>query len=218
MAADKGYRGIGMTGWAARSYARNADKGAREYEALARRLAAELPPGAAVLDVATGPGHLAVALAGLGLRATGLDVSRTCVEIAREKAAAAGVAAEFHEGNAAALPFPDASFDFAVCRASFKNFSDPAGALREMRRVLRPGGRALVADLRRDVTSAEIDECLRGAGLGPLGAWAARWAFRLILTRRAYTRERMSALADAAGFSGREIAASGLSFELSLRR
>ena len=67
----------------------------------------------------------------------------------------AAVAVEFRQGNASEMPYPDASFDFVVCRAAFKNFSDPMGALNEIHRVLRPGGRASVLDLRRESSPQE---------------------------------------------------------------
>ncbi len=60
----------------------------------------------------------------------------------------------FDLGNAAALPVEDESADFVVCRAAFKNSAEPVKALAEMRRVLRPGGMALLIDMRRDVLTA----------------------------------------------------------------
>ena len=62
-----------------------------------------------------------------------------------------------HRRSTVALPFPSETFDFAVCRAAFKNFSDPVGALAEMHRVLRPGGTALIIDLRNDASDEAID-------------------------------------------------------------
>jgi ubiquinone/menaquinone biosynthesis C-methylase UbiE len=155
--AQKGYRGMGMEGSVARWYEKTTRRDMREFRSLAERLKACLPEGGDVLEVAPGPGFLAIELArGGACRVMGLDISRTFVAIARKNAAEAGVRAEFREGNVSEMPFAENSFDLLVCRAAFKNFSAPEKALREMRRVLRPGGTALIIDLRRDASITQI--------------------------------------------------------------
>ena len=79
---------------------------------------------------------------------TGLDISKTFVELARKNAANSGVHVQCEHGNASQMPFANQSFDFLVCRAAFKNFANPLGALKEMSRVLKPGARGLIIDLR----------------------------------------------------------------------
>ena len=92
------------------------------------------------LEVAPGPGYLAVEMARTGrVLVTGLDVSRTFVQIAEQNAREAGVSVDFRQGDAAAMPFADDSFDLVVCQAAFKNFTLPQTAIAEMHRVLRPG-------------------------------------------------------------------------------
>ena len=59
------------------------------------------------------------------------------------------------------MPFEDNEFDFVLCRAAFKNFSEPVAALREMHRVLKPGGKALIIDLRRDTPVSASDRRFR---------------------------------------------------------
>src|SRR5262245_23430405 len=153
----KPYKGLPMEGAIASWYAKNTAGSLAEFRALAARVAAELPPGADILAVAPGPGYLAIELATLGgYRLTGLDISRSFVRIAQEKAVLSGVRVDFREGNASALPFADNVFDFIVCRAAFKNFADPVGAIREMHRVSRPGGTALIVDMRNDATNDSI--------------------------------------------------------------
>src|SRR5882757_7258465 len=149
----KGYKGLGMEGFVATWYAKNTANSMNDFRIEARRVAALLAPGAKVLEVAPGPGYFAIELAKLGsYPITGLDISKTFVEIAQKNAAQAGVGAEFRQGSASNMPFERNQFDFLFCRAAFKNFSEPVCALQEMQRVLKPGGRALIADLRRDAS------------------------------------------------------------------
>ncbi|HUJ49640.1 MAG TPA: class I SAM-dependent methyltransferase, partial [Bryobacteraceae bacterium] len=137
-AMQRGYKGIGMEGSIARWYEKTTRKDLDEFRKLAERLRAIAPENAAVLEVAPGPGFLAAELARGGkLRVTGLDISKTFVELAQKNATEAGVRAEFRQGNASDMPFADNSFDLVVCRAAFKNFTQPQKAMREMRRVLR---------------------------------------------------------------------------------
>lgn len=93
--------------------------------------------GTRLLDIATGPGHLAAAAARRRARATGLDFSSEMVARAR----AAHPHAEFTVGDAQALPFPDASFDAAVIGFGLLHFPDADQALAEAHRILKPGGR-----------------------------------------------------------------------------
>lgn len=114
-------------------------------------MAAALNAGSRVLEIAPGPGLLAIALAKLtGGRVTGFDISRSFVQIASDNARKAGVEVDFEQGDAADLPVLDDQFDFIACRAAFKNFTRPLVALNEMHRVLKPGGTALIIDLRKD--------------------------------------------------------------------
>src|SRR5262245_14821877 len=159
----KGYRGLPMEGIVARWYARNTARSLAEYRAAAQSVAARLAGGGRVLEVAPGPGYLAVELAKLGAyRVVGLDISRSFVRMASENAARAGVSATFCHGDAAAMPFESDSFDFIVCRAAFKNFAEPVRAIDEMHRVLRPGGTALILDLRPDASTVAIDSHVQG--------------------------------------------------------
>ena len=165
VAEVKAYRGMGMEGGVARWYERTTRKDMPEFQALAARIAALVPPHGAVLEVAPGPGFLSIELAKRGFEVRAVDVSRTFVDLARHNADAAEVRVRFDVGDAADLPIPDASQDFVVCRAAFKNFADPVRALREMRRVLRPGGSVLLIDLRREASMAEIRRYVDGLGV-----------------------------------------------------
>ena len=104
-------------------------------------------PGEVVLDVATGTGNTALALAPHVSRVTGLDLTPEMLNQARRVAAERGVAnVEWVLGDAEELPFPDASFDLWICRAATHHFRHLERSLEEARRVLRPGGRVAVID------------------------------------------------------------------------
>jgi len=94
-------------------------------------------PGVRLLDVATGPGHLARQAADLGASVIGVDVSPAMVEMAQ------GLypEVEFRAGDAESLPFPDVSFDAVVMNYGLLHLSRPELAIAEVFRVLRPGGR-----------------------------------------------------------------------------
>src|SRR5258706_7309757 len=98
---EKPYKGMAMEGVIATWYARNTGRDLRRFEAGARAVTSQLPAGGDVLEVAPGPGYLAIELAKRGrYHVTGLDVSHSFVKIARENADRAGVAIGFHQGDA----------------------------------------------------------------------------------------------------------------------
>jgi ubiquinone/menaquinone biosynthesis C-methylase UbiE len=188
-AVPKGYRGMGMEGAVARWYATTTRKSMSEFERLARRVAEEIQPGAGVLEVAPGPGYFAIELAKLGdYRVTGLDISETFVDIARKNAKRAGVNADFRHGNASHMPFEADQFDYVVCRAAFKNFSEPLAALQEMYRVLKPGGLARIIDMRGDATPESMKQAAAELKTGALNRTFIYLTFRYMLVKRAYTR------------------------------
>jgi ubiquinone/menaquinone biosynthesis C-methylase UbiE len=215
----KAYKSLPMEGMIATWYAKNTAGAAAEFEADAARIAKRLQPGGRVLEIAPGPGYLAVALARLGpYKVSGLDISRAFVRIAAETAAKAGVAVEFQQGDAANIPFAGDTFDFVVCRAAFKNFSDPHGALREMRRVLKPGGEALIIDMRKDATDEAIDTLVDGMKLGAVDALMTRAVFKHSLRKRAYTKADFERMAAQASFQITEMTAESIGLDIWFRK
>jgi ubiquinone/menaquinone biosynthesis C-methylase UbiE len=218
-ATAKPYKGMGMEGPVARWYAKITQKDMAEFQALAKRLADELPEGSGVLEVAPGPGYLSIELAKFGrYTVTGLDISKTFVEIAHRNASDAGVMAEFRQGNASNMPFADGGFDLIVCRAAFKNFSQPVKALSEMRRVLRTGGRALIIDLRKDTPQETINAHVDHMGLGAASSIMTKLTFRFMLLKRAYTRKNFEDFIAQSGFEKAEIREEPIGFEIWLRK
>jgi demethylmenaquinone methyltransferase / 2-methoxy-6-polyprenyl-1,4-benzoquinol methylase len=110
-----------------------------------RRITAEavVRPGDEVLDACCGTGDLAIACARAGGRVTGLDFSERMLDRARRKAPEL----EWVSGDLLALQFADASFDAATVGFGVRNVEDLDGALRELRRVLRPGGRVGILEI-----------------------------------------------------------------------
>ena len=163
---------------------------------IAADVAAGSQAGSRVLDVGCGPGHLSIRLADLGLDVTGLDLDPAMIERARANATEADDISRpsFVVGDAAALPFPDASFDVVVSTFSVHHWAEPATGIAEIGRVLRPGGRALIWDIKpggvplpfgpRHTHIPNPAELVDGTPLRPVGATPWRWPWRLVLAQR----------------------------------
>jgi ubiquinone/menaquinone biosynthesis C-methylase UbiE len=130
----------------ARFYADSKPKTLNAQNLVSRRrfalemLESRLPSGAKVLDVGCGTGHLAAELAQRGFEAWGLDVSDAMVRYAREHHRAD----RFQVGDIERIPFLDNTFDGVMCLGVMEYLSSDEPALREMWRVLKPGGRAVI--------------------------------------------------------------------------
>jgi demethylmenaquinone methyltransferase/2-methoxy-6-polyprenyl-1,4-benzoquinol methylase len=117
-----------------------------------RRLVALAAPGphTRALDLATGTGDIAFAVASRGAQVVGLDVTLRMIELAREKSRAVSASdTSFLVGDMMALPFPDASFDLVTTGYGLRNVPDLTLAIEEIRRVLKPGGQILSLDFNR---------------------------------------------------------------------
>jgi SAM-dependent methyltransferase len=168
-----------------------------------------------VLDLATGGGHTALAFAAIATRVVAYDLTEPMLRAARGLFRDRGVAAAFVAGAVETLPFHDAVFDLVTCRIAAHHFADVAAAVREVRRVLRPGGSFLLQDIlghddgelaafvteverRRDPShvrayrAAEWKAFLRAAGLTPMdtavvakGRPWEEWTTRMRMTPQA---------------------------------
>ena len=112
-----------------------------QVEALARRM-----PGARALDLGCGGGHVAYRMAPHVATVTAYDLTPAMLEAVATESSSRGLHIRTQQGAAEALPFADASFDLVVSRFSAHHWRDLDAALRGVRRVLAPGGRALFMD------------------------------------------------------------------------
>ena len=163
---------------------------------------------ARILDVGSGPGDASVLLAERHpmMSVTGVDFSTTQVRSSNRLRDRRGVTnCCFIKGNAMDLPFEDMSFDFVLSIFSIKYWPDGKRGLREINRVLAPGGCALIAELNKDYTEEEFEFCMRG--MKSVLAWylsihiLERFARRVLL-EKGISLDEADALAKSAGFSG----------------
>ncbi len=146
-----------------------------------------------VLEIGPGPGGLAVELARrhAGVRLTGVDIDPAMVERAALRARREGLEDRlvFQVGDVAALPFPAVSFDLVTSSFSVHHWPDAAAGFAEIRRVLRPGGRAIVYDLpdrwgRLETRAPPLGAAARAGGFEDATPTPFRWPGRAALVRR----------------------------------
>jgi ubiquinone/menaquinone biosynthesis C-methylase UbiE len=216
--AVKPYKGTAMEGPIAKWYTRIRSKDPQRDQ-LVRQVSEIVPTGGVILEVAPGPGYLAIELAKLGkYQVVGLDISKSFVQIAQSRAKGAGVAVDFRHGNASNMPFEADLFDFIVCVAAFKNFTEPVRAIREMHRVLKPGGKALINDLRGDASPEDIRTLVKSLELNPINTFMTKWTFKHILLKNAYTKTGMQQLIAQTDFAKYEILEDNVSMEIWLEK
>jgi ubiquinone/menaquinone biosynthesis C-methylase UbiE len=216
--AVKPYKGTAMEGPIASWYTKIRERDP-QHRAICQQIRDALPGGGRILEVAPGPGYLAIELAkDAGFQVVGLDISKSFVQIAQAKARDAGVAVDFRHGNASDMQFEASIFDFIVCVAAFKNFSEPVKAIAEMYRVLRPGGQALISDLRGDASQADINTLVDDMEINALSKLMTRWTFKHVLLKNAYTAAEIRQMVAGTGFEGAEIREDNVSLEIWLRK
>ncbi len=168
-----------MDGWVARGYDRGVQTAFRDlFPALVGDLLGEMGGARRALDAGCGPGQFTILAAEQlpSLEIWGIDIAPTMIELAREHASVSPAADRLHfeVADVEKLPFPDGHFDAVISSGSIKHWPDPLAGLRELYRVLAPGGRAFIGEMNR---------------LAPADAVASNrtrirhWVFRLIYPR-----------------------------------
>ena len=208
-----------MEGMIAKWYAKNGGR-VSEQKLLVKKIKDTLPKGGNVLEVAPGPGYLSIELAkSNNYKVTGLEISKTFIEIAQDNAKKANVDVQFRHGNASEMPFEDKTFDFIICVAAFKNFSQPVEAIREMYRVLKPGGKACIVDLRRDVPLEQIDKHIKDdLHMSGFNAYFTKMVFRSFLLKNAYSKAEIEGLVSQTNFVQAKILEDTLGMDIWLEK
>jgi len=167
----------------------------RALRARALREVGELSPDDRYLDIACGAGRLVRKAAPQVERAVGLDLAPKMIERARARSDESSEAVEFHVGSVQELPFGDGEFTVITCTTAFHHFPDPAAAVKEIARVVAPGGRVLLADFISDTPPVAVaDAVLRRVEPGhvrvhrssDLEAFFSDAGLSLVRTRRAF--------------------------------
>ena len=219
MTTTKAYKGFPMEGMVANWYAKTTLKDLKRHKLMAKQLVEKIPANGKVLEIAPGPGYFCLELARLGnFQITGLDISKSFVEIARRNAADVGLAIDFREGNASAIPFSSETFDFTFCQAAFKNFSEPVKAIAEMYRVLKPKGVAVIVDMRSDALAEDIEREVKGMGLGFINEFMVRWTFDHMLLKSAHSVAEMESMIAQTPFGKGRIDIEGIGFQAWLQK
>jgi len=166
----------------------------------------DLGAGGRMLDVGTGPGHIPLLVCDAieNCSVVGIDLARHMLAIAERRRADSPHAARLSFGlaDAKGLDYPDASFDAVFSNTILHHIPDPRPFLREVRRVLKPGGALLVRDLFRPPTAAIADDLVAAyAGDEPP---MNQELFRASL-HAAFTPGELRALADSEGLDGAEL-------------
>ena len=168
-----------MDGWIARAYDQGVQAAFRDiFPPLLEDLLTDIAGIRRGLDVGCGPGQFTILIAERlpGAEMWGIDLAPTMIELARRHAAAssAGARMHFEVADVAHLPFADGQFDAVLSSGSIKHWPDQLGALREIHRVLTPGGRAFIGEMNRMATPKAI---------AAQRARLRHWLFRLIYPR-----------------------------------
>jgi ubiquinone/menaquinone biosynthesis C-methylase UbiE len=168
-----------MNGWIARAYDQGVQAAFRDvFPALAEEMFAGIKGIERALDVGCGPGQFTILIAERdpGADIWGIDLAPTMIELARRHASASSAASRLHfeVADVAKLPFPDGHFDAVVSSGSIKHWPDQAGALREIHRVVAPGGRVFIGEMNRLAAPAAIAR---------QRVRLRHWLFRLIYPR-----------------------------------
>jgi ubiquinone/menaquinone biosynthesis C-methylase UbiE len=216
--AAKPYKGFPMEGMIAKWYAKNTGRGP-EQTLIFNKIKNTLLANAAVLEVAPGPGFLAIEFAKAGHKVTALEISKTFVEIAEANAKNAKISVDVRQGNASAMPFGENQFNFIICVAAFKNFSEPVEAIREMYRTLKPGGKACIMDLRRDVPMERINQHIKNdLHINGLNAWFTKLVFKTTLLKTAYTKPEIERMVSQTNFTKLKIDEDALGMDIWLEK
>jgi ubiquinone/menaquinone biosynthesis C-methylase UbiE len=208
---------LGITGPFARWYDKNTrENRIGEMREYAKEVVKFLPDNANVLEVAPGPGYFSIELAKMGnYNITGMDISADFIKICKTNAQRENVNINFVQGNVSGMVFEDGTFDFIFCSAAFKNFKEPVTALREMHRVLKQNGTALIVDMNHDVSKETLAEEAEKISKTGFERWFIRNTFEG-LCKGAYSKKELENIIKQTLFNKNEIKEIGIGFYIYL--
>jgi ubiquinone/menaquinone biosynthesis C-methylase UbiE len=196
-------------------YARQTKSDMVAYNDLAKKISGFLKKGDNVLEVAPGPGYAIIKLAKMGdYNITGMDLSIAFVEIGKKLAQEEGVKVQFRQGNVINMPFENKTFDFIYNRAAFKNFKDPVGALNEMFRVLKIGGKILIEDLKPDTKLKAINELVNKMKMNFFNKLLTKFIFYFGLRKTAHSKEELEEFILHTEYKNHKIVEGSLGYEI----
>lgn len=172
-----------MDGWIARAYDQGVQAAFRDvFPPLVEDLVSQVSDTRRGLDVGCGPGQFTILFAERlpGAEVWGIDLAPTMIELARRHASESPAANRLHfeVADVARLPFPDDHFDTIMSSGSIKHWPDQAAALREIHRVLAPGGHAFIGEMNRLAPPAAI-----AAQRQRLRHWLFRFIYPRVFTK-----------------------------------
>jgi ubiquinone/menaquinone biosynthesis C-methylase UbiE len=172
-----------MDGWIARVYDRSVQAAFRDvFPMIARDILPQMQSVRRALDVGCGPGQFTIMAAEAASAAdvTGIDLAPTMIELARAHAAASAARHRLHfeVADVSRLPFPDGYFEVVMSTGSIKHWSDPEAGVRELYRVLVPGGRAFIVEMNRLASRQAV-----AAQRMRLRSWFFRWIYPRIFAQ-----------------------------------
>ena len=179
-------------------FARNTPSMQEEYRRLAGQTAAVIQAGE-VLEIGPGPGFIAIEIAKRlpEVQVVGLDLSKTMIDIATANAREHGLSERivFREGDASQMSFGEAAFDFIISSGSLHHWKEPSRIFHEVHRVLKPGCRAVISDLRSDAPEEEVQGLV-----AQIDSWIMRWGLRHSF-REGYTVQEAEQFVDGIPFA-----------------
>jgi len=196
-------------------FAKNTKELRKEYRRLADKSASVIQEGK-LLEIGPGPGYISIEIAKLlpKMEVIGLDISDTMIEIAKMNADEYGLSEriEFRKGDASKMPFEDSSFDFVTSSGSLHHWKNPAQVFNEIYRVLKPGCRALISDLRKDTPKEKIKEWANIID-SKIMRWGLKHSFG-----ESYTAQQIEKIINDSQFTKFEIKEEEINLEIWLKR
>jgi len=195
----------GIEGYFATKYAefaKNTQKIRKEYKRLADKTASMIQEGK-LLEIGPGPGYISIEIAKLlpKMEIIGLDISDTMIQIAKKNVNQHGLAEriELRKGDALKMPFEDSSFDFVISSGSLHHWKKPTQVFNEVYRVLKPGCRAMISDVRKDAPKEKIKEWTNVID-SKIMRWGLKHSFR-----ESYTAQQIEKIIKGTQFTDFEI-------------